>query len=629
VSLQATEQDNAMEEWVGELWHKMITRMADKRYPQAAVSLAEINHSLGIFFRALGGDGGLQIEAADATKNPAHRNWMQRLAGANTRIHLAWRDQRSLKLPPTIASFDQGDLNRDMYFWLAALGACADDETERDDNWFYHNQKLTQRVLQRFPGLDRRYQRLVKHHLLQRSAPESLTADEADAERAIQQALLDPGSRQQLPVSKRPVQAVPLWLHPDPPSSSPRPAGEADSETDATHHQQHDEHMRDLDDLGRRQAERVDEPEDNRGLVTVRMENIFTMGEFVNVDRGAEDEEDIDRAENVARDLDKLSVSRNGKAVKASLKFDLDLPSASEDDTVLDDGLRLPEWDWKKQALLPDHCRIVLMRADQAEPCPLPAHLLRIARRLRSQFQALAPAKVWHRAQTEGQDIDLDAYLRFITDRRAGQQVSATNLYRELRSGDRDLCCLLLADLSLSTDTWVDDHHRIIDVIRDSLFLFGECLHATGDRFSLYGFSTRKRNPVRVHAIKQFHEPYDARIRGRINAIKPGYYTRLGAGIRYATRQLMTEGNGKRLLLVLTDGKPNDLDQYEGRYGIEDTRQAVISARQAGLIPFCVTVDKRGNDYLPHIFGKGDYVVVHDPKRLPKELPRLYTLLTQ
>jgi nitric oxide reductase NorD protein len=618
-----------MEEWVGELWHKMITRMADRRYPQASVSLAEVNNALGIFFRALGGDGGLQIEAADATANPAHRSWMQRLAGANTRVHLAWRDERALKLPPNIACFDDRELNKDLYFWLAALGACADDYEDTDDNWFYNSQKLTKHVLERFPGLILRYRRLLKQHLLQRPAIDSLAADVADAERAIQQALVNPGCLEQLPVSRRPVQTVPLWLHPDPPLKSSWSAHEACAKDDDAQNQQHDEDLRELDDIGRRQAEHVDEPEDDRGLVTVRMENIFTMGEFVNVDRGTDEEEDIDRAENVARDLDKLAISRNGKASKASLKFDLDLPSASADDTVLDDGIRLPEWDWKKQALLPDRCRVVLMQADQAGSCALPAHLSRTARKLRSQFQALAPAKVWHRAQAEGQDIDIDAYLRFATDRSAGQLVSATNLYRELRSGDRDLCCLLLADLSLSTDTWIDDSHRIIDVIRDSLFLFGECLHATGDRFSLYGFSTRKRDPIRVHAIKRFDEHYDDRIRGRINAIKPGYYTRLGAGIRYASQQLINQGNGKRLLLVLTDGKPNDLDQYEGRYGIEDTRQAVISARRAGLIPFCVTIDKKANDYLPHIFGKGDYVVIHDPKRLPQELPQLYALLTQ
>jgi nitric oxide reductase NorD protein len=83
------------------------------------------------------------------------------------------------------------------------------------------------------------------------------------------------------------------------------------------------------------------------------------------------------------------------------------------------------------------------------------------------------------------------------------------------------------------------------------------------------------------------------------------------------------------LLLVLTDGKPNDLDQYEGRYGIEDTRQAVIAARKLGLQPFCVTIDKRANEYLPHIFSSGGFAVIRKPGQLTRELPHLYALLTQ
>jgi nitric oxide reductase NorD protein len=612
-----------MEEWVGEVWHNMITRMADKRHPEAAVKLTDVRQTLAIFFRALGGDGGLQIEAADATVNPAHRSWMQRLAGANTKIHLAWRDQRALRLPPKIAWFDNTELNRDLYFWLAALGACTDNDTVANTEWLDQNQRLAQQVLQRFQGLVPRYQRLVKHHLMQRPDPQTLNSNQAEAERAVRQALTEPGSVSNTSLNTKEIQAVPLWLHPEPPKSAA--AKTADEHSSA---QQHSEDMRELEDVARRQAEHVDEADDNRGLVTVRMENIFTMGEFVNLDRGSEEEDDIDRAEDVARELDKLAISRNGKASKARLKFDLDLPSAIEDDAVLDDGMLLPEWDWRKQTLQPNRCRVVLLRSDQAAPCALPPALSQTTKKLRSQFQALAPARIWHRAQSEGQDIDLDAYLRFVTDKKAGHCVSASNLYRDVRSGDRDLSCLLLADLSLSTDTWIDDNHRIIDVIRDSLFLFGECLHATGDRFSLYGFSTRKRDPIRVHAIKRFDERYDANVRGRIHAIKPGFYTRLGAGVRFAIQQLISEGSGKRLLLVLTDGKPNDLDQYEGRYGIEDTRQAVIAARRLGLFPFCVTIDKKGNDYLPYIFSKNDYAVIRDPRQLPRELPRLYALLT-
>ncbi|MDO9007585.1 MAG: VWA domain-containing protein, partial [Thiobacillus sp.] len=193
----------------------------------------------------------------------------------------------------------------------------------------------------------------------------------------------------------------------------------------------------------------------------------------------------------------------------------------------------------------------------------------------------------------------------------------------------RDLSCLLLADLSLSTDAWISDSGRVIDVIRDSLLLFSEALAATGDRFALYGFSSVRRDNVRFHLLKGFDERYDARIRGRLIAIKPGYYTRMGAAIRHAAAILASRKSARRLLLILTDGKPNDLDKYEGRYGIEDTRMAIIEARRQGLIPFCVTIDAKAGDYLPHLFGAAGYVVVRDAAMLPQVLPSLYTRLTE
>jgi nitric oxide reductase NorD protein len=110
--------------------------------------------------------------------------------------------------------------------------------------------------------------------------------------------------------------------------------------------------------------------------------------------------------------------------------------------------------------------------------------------------------------------------------------------------------------------------------------------------------------------------------------IKPGYYTRMGAAIRHAARLLAEQPAGRRLLLLLTDGKPNDLDKYEGRYGIEDTRHALRQARELGLQPFCVTVDQKAGEYLPHLFGSGGYVVIHKPSQLPRELPLLYARLT-
>jgi nitric oxide reductase NorD protein len=209
----------------------------------------------------------------------------------------------------------------------------------------------------------------------------------------------------------------------------------------------------------------------------------------------------------------------------------------------------------------------------------------------------------------------------------AGHVPVRQDWYRSFQGRERDLACLLLADLSLSTDTWVNNQERVIDVIRDSLFLFSEAMSATGDRFALWGFSSRKRADVRMHCIKGFDERYTDAIRGRIAVIKPGFYTRMGAAVRHATRQLEKEVAGRRLLLLLTDGKPNDLDQYEGRYGIEDTRMALREARRAGLHPFCVTIDDRAGDYLPWLFGSDGYVVIRRPAELPVSsacLPALY-----
>jgi nitric oxide reductase NorD protein len=610
-----------MEESVGEIWHRLITRAAETRYPEAAVELAEVERTVGIMFRALGGDGGLDVEATNATEHGARRGLLQRVAGSNRRVELAWRDDQSLRLPSVIDYFPEKSLNRDLYIWLAALAV---DDTESEEAWFSKNQRLTSSTLEQYPGIRSRYYRLVEAHIQQRLPVEKLPLAERAQEEAIRTALQQPGTVLQLPQAERPPLPVPLWLHPFPPvvQQANVKSGDPDDEGERGE-------TRDLDDDRRRQAERADKPEaEDKGLITIRMENIFSWGEFVKLDRSSEENEDLDDAADAAQDMDLMSVSRDAKASAGKLRFDLDLPSEAEDDLVLSEGILLPEWDFKKKKLIPDYCRLLPMISATAESMELPDHLRKTARKLRAQFQHLAPARIWHRQQQDGCEIDLDAYLRFTTDRAAGHVSATDGLYRDLRVGARDLACLLLADLSLSTDTWVDNHSRVIDVIRDSLFLFAESLAATGDQFAMYGFSSRKRDPVRFHQLKTFEESYTGSVRGRINTIKPGYYTRIGAAIRHSSNLLKKQGQSRKLLLILTDGKPNDLDKYEGRYGIEDTREAIREARDLGLQPFCVTIDTQGNDYLPHLFGTGGYVVIHKPSQLPRELPLLYARLT-
>lgn len=612
-----------MEEHVGQLWHRLITRIARTGHPEAAVHLSEVSRTVGVLFRALGGDGGLRIEATEATAYAARRSWLQRIADSRSHVELAWRDEQSLRLPPRIDVFPERALNRSLYLWLAALAAA--DNNGYDRPWLTRSQELTMQTLACYPGLVPRYRELVEAQLALRPVPEDLPRDEARQEAAIRAALLEPGSVHALPPAHKPPQPVHLWLHPAPPV----PAGTAETETTDPEDDPEASGSARKANSRRRHAERAEQMQRDRGLITVRMENIFGWGEHAHVDRGTEEDDDTSEAERMADDLDTMSVTQDQQTVASRVKFDLDLPSAASDDRRLGPGIPLPEWDYRRAALRPNYCRLQPMVAADAPPAELPYRLDRLARRLRNQFQALAPSRIWYRAQPEGSEVDLEAYERFIAQRAAGKANSDGRLYRDFRSGGRDLACLLLADLSLSTDTWVNNDARVIDVIRDTLFLFSEAMSSTADRFGLYGFSSRHRDHVRFHILKDFREPYNRVVRGRLAALKPGFYTRMGAAIRHATDLLAKQPGSQRLLLILTDGKPNDLDQYEGRYGIEDTRMAVIEARRQGLRPFCVTIDDEGGAYLPHLFGASGYVVIRRPSELPRRLPQLYLQLTR
>ena len=378
-----------MEEHVGLIWDRLVTRAAEQRYPAAAVTLEQVSRTVGVLFRALGGDGGLQVEAANATEHGARRTWLQRLAGSNREVELSWRDEQALRLPAVIECFPEAELNRDLYLWLAALAS--QDGADDGADWFVHNQRLTRNVLKHFPGMRARFQRLLDAHIRQRPDPGSLPGDQAARETAIRAALQHPGSRERLPEAKRAPQPVVLWLHPAPPVAADGMASGTQDDADAGERQQGA--SKELEDQRRRAAERTDMPEEDRGLITVRMENIFCWGEFVKVDRGAEENEDLDEAASAAEDMEKFSVTRDGKSVASRLRFDLDLPAASADDQQIGAGILLPEWDYKTQRLQAEHCRVQPMVAAGAEPCELPAPLRQTALRLRAQFQMLAPAR--------------------------------------------------------------------------------------------------------------------------------------------------------------------------------------------------------------------------------------------
>ncbi|UJW78946.1 nitric oxide reductase activation protein NorD [Hydrogenophaga sp. SL48] len=603
-----------MEEWVGQQWHRFIHRAASRQHAHAAVHLPDVQRAIGMLFRAAGGAHGVRLAPATDSRSGGPRDWLQRIAGSGTHAATGRLETEALSLPPTVAVFDDAALNRALYLWLAAQGACI----EPTGDWLGDNVRASARVLRTFPGLAARHREVLAAQLALRPDPARLKGATAEAERTVQQALrgLAPAARSGL----QPQDVAPVWLWLDaggePAAAVARPDGEA-----ATG----DARQPAVQDARRRRAQTVSDERDKAPLMMFfRAESILSWGEFVKVNRASDDDPD-DNAAGVANDMDVLAIAPDGQSTAARVKFDLDLPSAAADDRPLGPGIRLPEWDFRRNALLPEHCALQTLVATPAEPYVPPTALRTTARRVRRRLEILRAGTGRQRAQPEGDEIDLDAWVRHRVDAAGAPHSESPAVFTRRVRTERSLATLLLADLSLSTDAYATQTARVIDVIRDALYVFGEALSASGDPFEMLGFSSVRRQNVRIQHLKDFDESWNASVRDRVGAIKPGYYTRMGAAIRLATLRLGERPERQRLMLILTDGKPNDLDVYEGRYGLEDTRHAVQAAREAGLIPFCITIDEAAHDYLPMLFGQQGYALVHRPQDLVDRLTGVYT----
>jgi nitric oxide reductase NorD protein len=285
-------------------------------------------------------------------------------------------------------------------------------------------------------------------------------------------------------------------------------------------------------------------------------------------------------------------------------------------------GVIYPEWDYRANVYRPHGATVRELAPPLGEPAwaerALAQHA-QVVHQVRRQFESLRPRRLRLARQRDGDELDLDAYVTSYASVRAGQ-ASDDRLYIMNRMARHELAIALLVDSSASTDSWVAGNQRIIDVEKLALLIVCEALDRLGNRYAIMAFSGEGPHNIALWPIKRFAEPNDTAVRQRIAGLGPDRYTRLGAAIRYTTALLARERAWHRLLLVLSDGKPNDVDLYEGRYGVEDTRQAIAEARMQGMHAFCVTVDRQAPAYITRIFGPGAYAILRQPERLPAVL---------
>lgn len=252
-----------------------------------------------------------------------------------------------------------------------------------------------------------------------------------------------------------------------------------------------------------------------------------------------------------------------------------------------------------------------------------------IVSQIRRNFQLMRPERLRKmRYQEEGDDLDTDGLVEYVVDRKARVAPSG-RVYIKRDKKDRDVTTAFLVDMSSSTDRKIDGRKRIIDIEKESLLLMCEALEAIRDEYAIYGFSGSGRDDCQFYVVKEIGERYDDRVKARIGGIYGRQKTRMGPAIRHTTKRLMGVDSNVKLMILLTDGKPYDSDTYQDNtYAQEDTKMALREARREKIHLFCVTVDREGADYLPHMYSDANFVVVDDVRTLPQRLPQLYRRLT-
>ena len=628
------------EETVGKLWHLLASRMdPPPRFDAAAVAFDTMRGRAAVLFRGLGGGADIELKPV-ADEEGKHRiSWRRKMAFDADRLARASFDGEALRLPVELAVFPDRDDNEGLYLWLAAAAAHAPalvgetDPLRADLAALAAGMAMTRATLAAAPGLAPLWARLAVAHLAGRQRP-TLRGTEAqvealarhllgDSAARVEPGLLagyaDPPPEWRAPQGYRPMLPVGLW--PDLRGIHASARSEVASlPTSGTSEESGVATARKARRMKADQAERKD------SIILYKFEALLSWAEFMNLNRRVEDD-DLDNAKKAAEDHDEIVLGQLSQAPATRLKLHLDLAPEDVDRERIADRHTYPEWEARSGTWLPDHVRVL---AAPVAPKPDFQGITDLAsqRRIRAvkrQFEALRPAKVTRYAQPDGEELDLDATLRAITDLRATGRGS-DRIWQQARPEKRDLAVSILLDVSRSTES-ATTGRPIVDIAREALTALAWGLDACGDRFAIQGFSSLKRDRVWIHDCKSFDEPMGHAIEARIHALQPGFYTRLGAAIRHASWGLSEAANARRLLIVITDGKPNDLDHYEGRHGIEDSMMAVREARRAGHAVYGITIDRDAQSWFPRIFGQGGFTVIRDPDRLTTALPEIYRQL--
>lgn len=291
------------------------------------------------------------------------------------------------------------------------------------------------------------------------------------------------------------------------------------------------------------------------------------------------------------------------------------------------------EWDYQIQLERPAWVTVQEKRTQSGDIEAIDriaAQYKREISRMKFLLDAVQPQGVQRiRKLEDGDEIDINAAIHSTIDIRMGLQPDPRIMMRSVRK-IRDISVLVLLDLSESTNDRVSGQDfSVLDLTRQATVLLADAISKIGDPFAIHGFCSDGRHDVEYYRYKDFDQPYNEIPKAKLAGMTGQLSTRMGAAIRHASHYLKLQRSSKKLLLVITDGEPADIDVRDPQYLRYDTKKAVEEAGRAGIITFCMSLDPRADQYVSRIFGARNYMVVDHVERLPEKLPLLYAGLTR
>ncbi len=376
----------------------------------------------------------------------------------------------------------------------------------------------------------------------------------------------------------------------------------------------------------------VDKKQQEDYVLLHSFEKVETAEEFNGNWRDFDGSDDLEKHENAIEDLNMKFTVRVDDTAHSVYQADFtENTSISESAEIDSKGFHLTydEWDFEKRKYKDHFCKVYPKTQQKTDANYYQSTILRnnsTLLNLRKILTNLNNKMQQQKRQTQGEEFDIDAITDLYVDVHS-KKTPSDKIYLSNRKKEKDLSILLLLDISLSSDSYAAGN-RVIDVEKQVSILFGEILNEFNIDFSIDSFYSKTRNFSTYLTVKDFDENW-AITKNKVGAIEPSGYTRIGAALRHAGARLDTRKTKNKWIILISDGKPNDYDKYEGKYGINDVKQALRELNQRDINSYALAIEAQAKYYLPQMFGQNHYQILTTPTELLQSMVKLYEKIKQ